>query len=380
MARAKDFDGAANETEAVDRQTGKGIGVLGKKARVWLVTQNNPEKYGVDMSRDGITALLQKVLDAGRITFAAGIREQSLTVDEHGQHTPHGHVVTYWPNEATGRQIYQLFPHAALQPCKANTPSVLKYITKDTSGEWYKHHPEKLGEKLPDSEAGFWQWGDMPTGKRLADEGGKKTDANAEIVAAISAGKGDAVIHMEHPQTVYHSAQIRQARFALMSRRYRSIVRDMTVLYIEANLPLKQLHTLYPNTGDTYVVSDYTYPWEGYCAENMLVLVNYTGQFSWYDFCRYLCGAYCTLPARYVNSVACYTTVLIISPLSVSDLCSVSKGYDAASLDTYLTHRRVYTCLDDPGSDYIRNPTTGAWQRVYLLPPHIDKGDVENDT
>ena len=69
----------------------------------------------------------------------------------------------------------------------------------------------------------------------------------------------------------------------------------------------------------------------------------------------------------------------IISPLSVGDLCSVSKGYDAAALDAHLTHRRVYTCLDDLGTDYIRNSTTGEWQGVYLLPPHIEKGD-SNDT
>lgn len=379
MARAKDFDGTANETEVVDRQTGNGIGVLGKKSRVWLITQNNPEKYGVDMSRDGITALLQKEIEAGRITYMAGIREQSLTVNECGQHTPHGHILMYWPNQATGGQIHKIFSHAALQPCEAYPPSVLKYITKDTSGEWYKHHPEKLGEKLPDSEAGFWEWGDLPTGKRAAAENEKKTDANAEIVAAISAGKSDAEILMLHPQAVYHPAHIRQARFAMMSRRYRSYVRDMTVLYIEANLPLKQMHTLYAHTEDTYVVSDYTRPWDGYCAENTLILINYLGQFPWYDFCRYLCGAYCTLPARYSDAVACYTTVLIISPLSVGDLCSFSKGYDAIALDALLTHRRVYTSLDDPGTDSIRNSTTGEWQRVYLLPPHIEKGD-SNDT
>lgn len=375
MAQAKDFEGEANESEVIDRESGHGVHILGKKSRLWLITQNNPTTYGVDGRRDTILALLAQDIDAGRIRYIAVILEQSLKVDENGKHTIHMHIIIYWEDPATGRKHHQLFPHAALQPCKANTPSVVKYILKDPSGEWYKHHPEKLGEKLPDSEAGFWQWGDMPTGKRLADEGGKKTDANAEIVAAISAGKGDAVIHMEHPQTVYHSAQIRQARFALMSRRYRSIVRDMTVIYIAANLPLKQMHTLYSCTEDTYVVSDYTRPWDGYCAESTLVLINYLGQFSWYDFCRYLCGAYCTLPARYSDAVACYTTVLIISPLSMGDLCSVSKGYDAASLDTYLTHRREYTCLDDPGTDYIRNPTTGAWQRVYLLPPHIDKGD-----
>lgn len=375
MARAKDFDGMANETETIDRQTGKGIGVLGEKARVWLITQNHPEKYGVDMSREGITALLQKVLDAGRITFSAGIREQSLTVDEHGQHTPHGHVVIYWPNEATGRQIYQYFPHAALQPCKANTPSVLKYITKDPSGEWFKHHPEKIGEKLPEAEAGYWEWGELPTGKRSADEETKKSTTNADIIAAVSAGKNDGEILMLYPQTAYHLTHIRQIRFALMSRRYRSYVRDMTVLYIEANLPLKQMYTLYPNTEDTYVVSDYIYPWDDYCSESTLVLVNYTGQFSWHDLRRYLSGAYCKLSARYVDAVACYTTVLIISPQSIEALCSDNKNYDAVTLNNYLTHRRVYTCLDDPGADYIRNPTTGEWQRVYLLPPHIEKGD-----
>ncbi len=143
MAQAKDFDGVANETDVVDRKTGKGINILSKKGRVWLLTQNNPEKYGVDMSRDGITALLQKEIEDGRITYMAGIREQSLTVNEYGKHTPHAHLLMYWPKEATGGQIHKIFSHAALQLCKANTPSVLKYITKDTSGEWYKNHPEK---------------------------------------------------------------------------------------------------------------------------------------------------------------------------------------------------------------------------------------------
>lgn len=377
MARAADFDGRANETEVVDRKSGRGVNILAKKARVWLLTQNNPEKYGVDMSRDGITALLKKEIDAGRITYMTGIREQSLTVNEHGRHIPHGHILLYWPNQATGGQIQKIFPHAALQLCKANVESVLKYITKDPSGEWYKHHPEKLGEKLPESEAGFWEWGDMPTGKKSAGDDEKKADANAEIIAAISAEKSDSEILMLHPQTVYHPTHIRQTRFALMSRRYRSVVRDMTIMYIEANLQLKQLHTLYTHTEDTFAISDYTRPWDGYCAEKNLVLINYLGQFPWYDFCRYLCGAYCTLPARYTDAVACYTTVLIISPLSVRDLCSVSKGYDAAALDTYLTHRRVYTSLDDPGTDYIRNPANGTWQRVYLLPFH-DKGDTPN--
>ena len=46
MARARDFNGSANETVVVSPKDVKGKvkdSILGKKARLWLLTINNPQ-------------------------------------------------------------------------------------------------------------------------------------------------------------------------------------------------------------------------------------------------------------------------------------------------------------------------------------------------
>lgn len=154
--------------------------------------------------------------------------------------------------------------------------------------------------------------------------------------------------------------------------KYRSVYRDLNCIYIEANLPPKETYKLFAHTPDTYVVSDYTHPWDSYCAESTVVLTDYTGQFPWFDIRRFLSGNYCTLPARFSDAVACYTTIIIISPLSIEELCASGKDYDSAALASYITHFRCYLDIDDVGTDYIANPTSGEWEQLYLLPPHVD--------
>ena len=83
---------------------------------------------------------------------------------------------------------------------------------------------------------------------------------------------------------------------------------------------------------------------------------------------RLMNGNYCTLSARFSDAVACYHTLIIVSPLSPSDLQSC-KTYESSNIVDYLTHIRTYSDLDDLGADYIRDTDTGAWRRQYLLPP-----------
>ena len=48
MAKAADFDGKANETEVVTSESVKGkrkTSILGMKARLWLITINNPQNH-----------------------------------------------------------------------------------------------------------------------------------------------------------------------------------------------------------------------------------------------------------------------------------------------------------------------------------------------
>lgn len=373
MPRAPNFDGDEGNGSTIDRATGKGASILGIKSRNWLITQNNANKYGVDMSRGVILQLLQPLIEKGRISAIVHTREQSLTVDSAGNHTLHDHIAMRFPTQAYGSQVHKYFPHAALLPCDSNFISIVKYIQKDPTGAWYQSHPEKLGEKLPSEQANYWEWGDIPADtsphapKKDTQTGtGGKLDES--IIAAIRAGKNDAEIMIEYPYSWRRPAELRKTRFAIMSAKYRSVYRDMTVVFIRANMPPKQLHTLYPTDHNTYVVNDYSHPWDSYCSEDTVVLLDYTGQFPWPELRRLMSGNYCTLPARFSDAVACYHTLIIVSPLSPSDLQSF-KTYESSNIVDYLTHIRTYLHLDDLGVDYIRDTDTGAWRRQYLLPP-----------
>lgn len=93
---------------------------------------------------------------------------------------------------------------------------------------------------------------------------------------------------------------------------------------------------------------------------------------------RLLSGNYCTLPARFSDAVACYTNIIIISPLRFAEMCKCGKGYNPNILISYFTHSRRYLDLADFGTDYVLNPTSGDWEQRYLLPPHVEP-KKEND-
>lgn len=286
MAKAADFDGKANETEVVTSESVKGkrkTSILGTKARLWLITINNPQNHGISLEQSGILERFKEDIKTGRVTYVASVMEQSLTVDENDKHTPHGHIAAYFPSQELGGHLHKLFPMAALQDCKANILSVRQYLIKDPTGAWYKKYPEKFGEKLPDDEANFWEWGIIPDGRRKSADSQSSKTLSEDVLQAIREGKNDAEILTKFPTVWNRSAELRKIRFAIMSQKYRPIYRDLNCIYVEANFPPKEAYKLFAHTPDTYVVSDYTHPWDSYCAEKTVVLTEYVGQFPWFE-------------------------------------------------------------------------------------------------
>ena len=381
MAKAADFDGKANETEVVTSESVKEkrkTSILGTKARLWLITINNPQNHGISLEQAEILERFKEDIASGAVTYVSSVMERSLTTDENGKHTPHGHIAAYYPSQELGGHLHKLFPMAALQNCRANILSVRQYLLKDPTGKWYQTHPEKFGEKLPDAEANFWEWGLLPDGKRKTPDSPTAKTLGEDVLQAIGDGKSDAEIMTLYPTIWNRSGELRKIRFLIMSQKFRPVYRDLNCIYIEANFPPKQIYKLFSHTPDTYVVSDYTHPWDSYCAETTVVLTEYLGQFPWQDMRRLLSGNYCTLPARFSDAVACYENIIIISPLRIDDLCNCGKGYVSSAFTSYLTNFRRYLDIDDVGTDYVLNPTSGDWEQRYLLPPHIEP-KKEND-
>lgn len=253
MAKAADFDGKANETEVVTSESVKGkrkTSILGTKARLWLITINNPQNHGISLEQSGILERFKEDIKTGRVTYVASVMEQSLTVDENDKHTPHGHIAAYFPSQELGGHLHKLFPMAALQDCKANILSVRQYLIKDPTGAWYKKYPEKFGEKLPDDEANFWEWGIIPDGRRKSADSQSSKTLSEDVLQAIREGKNDAEILTKFPTVWNRSAELRKIRFAIMSQKYRPIYRDLNCIYVEANFPPKEAYKLFAHTPD----------------------------------------------------------------------------------------------------------------------------------
>ena len=201
MAKAADFDGTANETEVIppEKCTGKGRpSILSEKAYLWLLTINNPQDHGISLDQQDILERLKDDIAAGKIVYMIARMEQSLTVDENGKHTPHGHIAIRFAAQTRGGAVHKKFPMAALQNCNADTFSVRQYILKDPTGKWYKTHPEKIGERLPDAEANCWEWGQIPGSRKSKDNQSSKT-LSEDIMRAIREGKNDADTQHYYP-------------------------------------------------------------------------------------------------------------------------------------------------------------------------------------
>lgn len=89
MAKAADFDGKANETEVVTSESVKGkrkTSILGTKARLWLITINNPQNHGISLEQAEILERFKEDIASGAVTYVSSVMERSLTTDENGKH------------------------------------------------------------------------------------------------------------------------------------------------------------------------------------------------------------------------------------------------------------------------------------------------------
>ena len=83
MAKAADFDGKANETEVITPESVKGkrkTSILGKKARLWLITINNPQNHGISLEQAEILERFKEDIASGAVTYVSSVIEARLAL------------------------------------------------------------------------------------------------------------------------------------------------------------------------------------------------------------------------------------------------------------------------------------------------------------
>lgn len=261
------------------------------QSRKWLLTFNNPEKYGYD--HDNIRAALSTIKNL----------EYWCMCDEIGEKgTYHTHLFLFRKNQMRFGQIKNIFPTAHIDYCRGTTQENRDYVRKEGK---YKG-TDKEETNLPDT---FEEFGECPQ-----EQQGKRNDLEA-LYGMIKDGLSDYDILESHPSYMLQMNKIERCRQVVREEEFKNKFRDLTVEYWFGDTGLGKTRTVMERYGyeNVYRVTDYKYPFDGYKGQDVLVFEEFYNSIRIQEMLTYLDGYPLDLPCRYANKTACYTKVYILS-------------------------------------------------------------------
>lgn len=261
------------------------------QSRKWLLTFNNPEKYGFD--HDNIRAALSTIKNL----------EYWCMCDEIGEKgTYHTHLFLFRKNQMRFGQIKNIFPTAHIDYCRGSTQENRDYVRKEGK---YKG-TDKEETNLPDT---FEEFGECPQ-----EQQGKRNDLEA-LYGMIKDGLSDYDILESHPSYMLQMNKIERCRQVVREEEFKNKFRDLTVEYWFGDTGLGKTRTVMERYGyeNVYRVTDYKYPFDGYKGQDVLVFEEFYNSIRIQEMLTYLDGYPLDLPCRYANKTACYTKVYILS-------------------------------------------------------------------
>ena len=262
------------------------VAVAGKnsQSRGWLITV--PE-----------TAVSQEELEealGGYAFFAGQLEEGGKTQYRHWQlYLEHTSPVRF----STLRS--RLPKEAHLERRQGTKAQALTYVTKEDT---------RVGPQIRHGEL------------EIEDEQGRRTDLEVFHEAIVRDGRTAAEVMLEYPGSVRYSHHLAALQRAREARAGRGRERNVLTVYVWGAPGVGKTRFAFETfvAEDMYRVTDYTHPFDGYVGESVLVLDEFAGQLPLDLLLNVLDRYPLSLPARYNNRWAAFTSVLVLSnhPLS----------------------------------------------------------------
>ena len=266
------------------------------KTRKWLLTINNPLDKGFthDVIKDYLNHLNL---------------EYWCLSDEIGEEgTYHTHIFMYRSNALRASTIAKYFPSKIAHRDLANGTCVQNrnYVFKIDKFL----NSEKGATNLRDTHE---EWGEMPIERQ-----GRRNDLE-DLYDMIKSGMSNAQIIEDNPQYMMCIEKIERARLTIQEDMYKSIWRDLYVEYIYGKTGAGKTRSIMEQYGyeNVYRVTDYMHPFDSYKGQSVVIFEEFRSSLRIEDILKYLDGYPCELPARYMNKVACFTKVYIISNIEL---------------------------------------------------------------
>ena len=297
------------------------------QSRKWLLTFNNPEKYGFD--HDNIKAALSKIKD---VTYWC-------MCDEIGaEGTYHTHLFIFRQNTMRFSMIKNKFPSAHIDYCRGTTQENRDYIRKDGK---YKG-TDKEETNLHNT---FEECGECPR-----EEQGKRNDLT-ELYGMIKDGLSNYEILENNPGYMLKLEKIENCRQMLRQEEYKNKFRELEVEYWFGKTGQGKTRTVMERYGyeNVYRVTDYAHPFDTYKGQDIIVFEEFRSSLKIQDMLNYLDGYPLDLPCRYNNKTACYTKVYILSNLSLKEqYVDIQRNYEE-TWNAFLRRISCVKCFGEKG-------------------------------
>jgi hypothetical protein len=267
------------------------------QSRKWQLTINNPLDYG--FTHDKIKSNL---LELKSLIYWV----MSDEVGEEG--TYHTHVFIACSSAVRFSTIKNLFGESHLEMANGTSQQNRDYIFKE--GKWAKD--KKKETNLSETHE---EYGEMPVERQ-----GSRNDLH-DLYDMIKEGMTNYEILEDNPQYMLNVDKIERARQIMKEEKYKSTFRELDVTYIFGSTGSGKTRGVMEQYGyeNVFRVTDYLHPFDSYKNQDVIIFEEFRSSLKVQDMLNYLDGYPLELPCRYMNRVACYTKVFIISNIDFTD-------------------------------------------------------------
>ena len=263
-----------------------------QKLRRWQITINNP------IDKGWTHEALKNVLQEMSVVYWCMADEQASTF--------HTHIYVVFKNQVRLETMCNKFKGGHFDVCEGNSRQNRDYVFKE--GKWLDS--EKGTTNFRDSHE---EWGVLPE-----ESQGIRADM-AELYDLIKQGCSNYEILETNPRFILHMDKVERARQIVREEKFKKLWRWVETTYIWGTTGAGKTRSVMDEYGysNVYRVTDYEHPFDSYKGQDVLVFEEFRSSLRIDDMLKYLDGYPLELPARYMNRVACFTKIFIISNIDI---------------------------------------------------------------
>lgn len=264
-----------------------------------MLVINNPLEKGI--THDTIKEELQKIKPIVYYCMS----------DEIGgkEQTHHTHIYIICSSAVRFSTVKNRFNTAHLEIAKGTSSQNRDYVFK--SGKW--ENDKKAGTKIPDTQE---EWGELP-----AERQGARNDL-ADLYDMIKDGMSNYEIINESPEYLLLLDKVERTRQTIREEEFKTTFRKLEVTYIWGATNTGKTRSIMEHYGyeNVFRVTNYMHGgFDNYHGQSVIVFEEFRSSLKIQDMLCYLDGYPVELPCRYVNKVACFTKVYILSNINLTE-------------------------------------------------------------